>query len=278
VFYFFLLGRALALLVPREVCYMVARLAAAAHYKTSRKDWNIIRTNLAQVVAPGELDQRTKEVFENFAYYLVDFFRYSKIDKKFIEKYVRITGREHLDRCRSQGRGIINLSAHLGNYELGGAVISMLGYSLHAVALPHKDKRTNRFFDKQRGLAGMDVIPSNLAVKKCFSLLKKGEMVGFVGDRIFTDGGVKMRLCGGTAMLPRGAEFFALKTGAYVIPTFLVREEKKYYRLIFEEPIDCSGGFTENEITQKYADVLGKYIRDYPGQWYMFAKFWLDAE
>jgi lauroyl/myristoyl acyltransferase len=83
-----------------------------------------------------------------------------------------------------------------------------------------------------------------------------------------------------TALLPRGPAFFALKTGAQVIAAFLLREKKKFYHLIFEEPVFISQEAikTEEEIVFRYADILSRYLKRYPGQWYMFEKYWLSEE
>ena len=82
---------------------------------------------------------------------------------------------------------------------------------------------------------------------------------------------------GRQAYFPRGAAFFALKTGAYVVPAFLVRENKMFYNLKFEKPIsyDRESKTAEKDIIQEYIYILEKYLKKYPGQWYMFEKYWL---
>ncbi|MDD5584743.1 MAG: hypothetical protein PHV55_06785, partial [Candidatus Omnitrophica bacterium] len=71
--------------------------------------------------------------------------------------------------------------------------------------------------------------------------------------------------------------FFALKTGAAIIPTFFVRERKKYYHLIIEKPLeyDKDDAQAQENIIKKYASILEKYISQYPDQWYMFQRYWL---
>jgi len=285
MYYLFVLGKILALLLPRSTCYWVAKMLAAAQFRFSAKDRETVLYNLGPIIR----DEREKEkvarrVFINFAYYLVDFFRYSKLDNRFIKKYVRVSGEEYLNGCFSRRQGIIILSAHLGNYELGGAVTSLFK-KMYVVALPHKDRHLNDFFNRQRERVNIKVIPTGMAVKQCFSLLKKGEMIGFLGDRDFFGGGVEVEMFARRAKIPRGAFFFALKTGACVIPSFFIRENRYYYRLIFEKPIfgaDAGGaslspaGRQEQEkiLRQKYLTVLEEYIAKYPEQWYVFGRYW----
>ena len=192
-----------------------------------------------------------------------------------IKKYVRISGLDHLNRSLAKGKGVVVSSAHLGNYELAGAIISLLGYSVSVIALVHKDKRVNVFFDRQRQRVGMNVIPTGVAIKKCFSILKRGQALGLLGDKDFSGSGVKLKMGSKCAIFPRGAAYFSLKTGADIIPTFLIREDKFFYRLIFEEPIVITAKSDEEGVIKSYIKVLEKYIRKYPQQWYMFSKYWV---
>lgn len=278
MYYFFLLGRFLASILGRNACYALAKILALLQFYISKKDRETVIYNLSPLVDDKEhLRKYAKEVFVNFAYYLVDFFRFSKLDADFIKKYVKITGLENVNQSFSKNKGLIAVTAHLGNYELAAAVTSLLGYPVHAIALPHKDKRLNEFFNRQREISGIKVIAANVAIKRCFSLLKEGKLVAFLGDRDFFGGGLEVSMFSRNAILPRGPAFFAVKTGADIIPAFFIRENKKFYRLIFEKPI-CVGedGLnTEEDIIFRYVGVLSQYLKQYPGQWYMLAKYWL---
>ncbi|MDP2922934.1 MAG: lysophospholipid acyltransferase family protein [Candidatus Omnitrophota bacterium] len=278
MYYFFLIGKFLSLIFPRDVCYVLANFLATLQFYISKKDRETVEYNLYPIVEDKKrIEKYAKEVFINFAYYLVDFFRYSKFDKVFLEKYVKVSGLDNLDQSLSRHKGILVVSAHLGNYELAGAVTSILGYSVYAIALPHKNRHLNKFFNKQREMVGIKIIPASLAVKGCFSLLKQGRLVAFLGDRDFFGGGLEVSMFSRSAILPRGPAFFATKSGAEIIPAFFIRENKKFYRLIFEKPILVVGeGIRiQEDIIIKYANILEQYIKRYPGQWYMFAKYWL---
>lgn len=278
MYYLFLLGHYIAGIFPRKICYAFAKYLALLQFYISKKDRETVIYNLTPVVADKiKLRQYAKEVFINFAYYLVDFFRYAKVDRDFIKKYVKITGIENLASCLSKNKGAIVVTAHLGNYELAGAVTSLLGYDVYAIALPHKDKRIDEFFNHQRQTTGMRVIPTNTSIKRCFSLLKGNQLVAFLGDRDFFGGGLQIQMLSRTAILPRGPAYFALKTQADIVMAFFIREDEEFYHLIFEKPISVfeEGIKTEEEIIRRYAVILEEYIKKYPGQWYMFAKYWL---
>ena len=135
-----------------------------------------------------------------------------------------------------------------------------------------------KFFDKRRTFFGARVIATGHKIKGCLSALKKGQLLALLGDRDFSKQGIEMTLLGRRAFLPRGAAYFALKTNACIIPAFLVRKDKYYYHLKFHEPIfiDSDTSKSEEDVLAKYIEVLEKYIRQYPDQWYLFEKYWID--
>ncbi|MDD5423750.1 MAG: lysophospholipid acyltransferase family protein [Candidatus Omnitrophica bacterium] len=262
--------------------YGLASFIAKLQYLLSRNDRLIVYANL-RAIFPGEdekeIKRLAKEVFVNFAKYLTDFFRFEKLDRGYIDSHVKIAGAQNLDDALKRGKGVVTLTAHIGNYELGGAVISLLGYKFNAVALNHKEKKVNDLFVSQRARAGINVIPLGAAVKKCYEALKKGEIVALVGDRDFTPHGVKTKFFGKDALIPRGPAAFYLKAGVAIVPGFLIRMPDDTFELRFEKPISYTATgdeqLDEQRVTEMCLRVIEGYIRKYPSQWYMFRRFWI---
>ena len=278
MYYLYLLGSILTPILPRNFCYLFAKFISAIHYYLSKGDREAVFYNLSPVVGDkSKLKRCVQEVFINFAYYLVDFLRYSKLNEDFIKKYIELDGLDNLNKALAEGKGVIVLAAHLGNYELAGAVLSLLGYPLSVVALSHGDKRINRFFNNQRQMVRMKVISTGTTIRSCFSALKQGDMLALLGDRDFSGAGIKLKIFSKYAYFPRGIAFFALKTNAPIIPIFLVRKDKRFYRLVCEKPIAYDKE-QQNEVAiiKKCNVVLEKYIKEYPQQWYMFQKWWVE--
>lgn len=281
-FLIYRLGQLLALALPLKAVYAVAAFLARMQYAFSRKDRLIVYGNLRAIFPDKdekEIARLAKEVFENFAKYLGDFFRFEKIDKKFLAGNVKVTGRENLDEALKKGKGAIALSAHIGNYELGGAVISLLGYRFNAVALDHDNKLINDFFIGQRARTGVQVISLKSVLRNCFNALAKGEVLALLGDRDFSNHGIVTDFFGKKTMLPKGPAAFSLKTGAPIVPGFLLRMPDDTFELMFDKPISyrATGDreADEKEVTGLCVKVMEDYIRRYPSQWYMFRRFWL---
>ncbi|MFA5099865.1 MAG: lysophospholipid acyltransferase family protein, partial [Candidatus Omnitrophota bacterium] len=102
-------------------------------------------------------------------------------------------------------------------------------------------------------------------------------IVALVGDRDFSnDAGIITEFFGKKTYLPKGPAGFALKTGALILPGFMIRNPDDTFTLRLEKPIVCSPSDTIETITDKYKSIIEKYIVEYPHQWYMFRKFWAE--
>lgn len=276
-------GQFIALSLPLKCGYFVATLIADLHYLFARNDRRIVGDNLRAIFprkSGREINRIRIAVFRNFAKYLVDFFRFSKIDRKYIDRNVSIENREYFDQALAKGCGVIALTAHLGNWELGGVVISLSGYKFSAVALPHKHKKVNDFFNFQRQSKGVKIIPLGKAVKQCINVLRNNEILGLVGDRDFTEKGIVLDFFGKPAFFPEGAAAFALQTKAVILPGFMVRNEDDSFTLRMEKPLEFT--LTGNKATDlkalvsEYKKIFESYILKYPDQWYMFRRFWRE--
>lgn len=278
MYYLYLLGKWLATKVSRRVCYGLAAFVSIIKLICFPKDRRILTQNLIPVVKDKKRAQRVvRQGIKNFSYYLVDFFRFSTLDRHFIEEYVTIEGKSYLDKLVAQGKKVIILSAHLGNYELGSALIALMGYKLCVLALPHEDKRVNEFFNFQRNLCGVEVAQTGMGVKKCFRALQENKIVALMGDRDFFGQGKKVSMFGRTCVVPRGTAVISLHTGACILPVFLVREKKYNYRLFVLKPIFPYEGEekkTEDMLIKEYIKVLESFIFRFPEQWYMFERYW----
>lgn len=273
----------MALHLPLKIAYKIASFISDLHYLFAAKDRRTIKENL-EVLFLDKTDKEIRRirirVFRNFAKYLVDFFRFSKIDIKYIRDNIKIENISYIDEVLSKGKGAIIVSAHLGNWELGGVVVALLGYPFWVVALPHKDKEVDNFFNSQRGIKGVKVIPLGKAVRQSLEVLKNNEVLALVGDRDFSEKGIVLDFFGRPTIFPRGPAALALKTGAMLIPGFMMRNNDNSFTLKFEAPIDAiATGDKDSDLrnlTGQYRDTFENYIKRYPDQWYVFRKFWKD--
>lgn len=278
----YLTGSMLSRVLPLRISYAIACLIADAYCVVARKDRLAVASNLRAIL--GDSDGRprlrvmVREVFRNFAKYLVDFFRFSKVDWAYIERNVTVVGLDNLDAGLRRGKGAIIVSAHIGNWELGGLVTSFLRPPMSAVALTHQDRRINDFFRRQRSMGNLRQIEIGISMRGCFSVLGRNGLLALLGDRDFSGHGLQVRFFGREALMPKGPAVFSLRVGSAIVPTFMIREKDDKFRLIFEQPITPPNGSDEDEavrsLIERYSSVIERYVRRYPTQWFVFQDAW----
>lgn len=273
-------AQALVLMLPVRFSYGLASRIADLHYYTSKKDRKIVVNNLKKLFGKDNKETRrvAKDIFRNFAEYLVEFLRFQKMGKDYIERHVEIEGIENLKRALEQNRGATIFSAHLGNWEWGAAIVAQLGFPMNVIALAHKDKRVNNFFIQQRTMKGIKNIPLGGSVRKSLSLLAKNEAVAILSDRDFSNNSIPVKFFGETALMPIGIGVLAIKSSSPLVPVFIIRQKDETHKLIIERPLEYSlTGNNEEDIkniVQETTKIIEKYVNLYPEQWFMFADPW----
>ncbi len=270
----------------RQRAYAFARFCSDMHYYSSPRDRRSVINNLRQIFKTKEdVGVKAREVFRNFGNYLVDFFlMHQTINDRFMQEHVSVQGDGYLTAALARGKGVVILAAHIGNWEMGAAAMNRLGHPLTAIALPHKDRRVNDLFNCQRTAQGVTVIPANIAVRGCIQALRENKCVAVLGDRDFGVFGEPLLFLGRPTLIPKGAAFFAHRTGAAIVPSFFVPDGHGNYVLSFEEPIlsaEVSAGNgreLELGLMKQYAAVIERKVRENPLQWLMFREFGIEYE
>jgi KDO2-lipid IV(A) lauroyltransferase len=115
-------------------------------------------------------------------------------------------------------------------------------------------------------------------VRGSLAVLRNNGILALVADRDFTrNGGVEVDFLGRKAILPRGPAALALKTGAVILPVFMLRNTDDSFTLKIERPIRQSDRQTDElGLVYVYKAVIEEYVKRYPEQWYFFRRFWVE--
>jgi len=282
-YYLYKIAKFLARIMPFRVSNALVMSLCNLHFCFSKRDRRAVENNLKIIYKTDHVaDTEVRAVFRNFGRYLLEFFTLTKyLQPAYVQSHVQIKNIEYLNQVLQRAKGGIIVSAHLGNWEMGGAVLPMLGFPLSVVALTHKDPRVNALFNAQREAFGGMVIQADVAVRRVVEHLHLNRLVAILADRDFGNRGLVMDFLGRRTMLPKGAAFFSLKTGAPIIPVFFIRRaddqfEIKIYPPI-EPPILPDGKITDSiaiEYIQKYSTAIENEIIKNPTQWLLFREFW----
>lgn len=248
-----LVVRALPARVADRAALGVARLAFAAHPRSR----TALEANLSRLLphaTPLERSTRAREAFEHFALSLLDFLRLEHLGPGALEQAIEVRGAVHLERARAEGRGVIVLSAHLGNWEWGAAWLAARGERVSVLARPHPHPWVERFFARRRGARGVGVLRGQPAWPAASRALRRHEWVALMGDRCCP---------GGSAW--DWAAALARRTGAVVLPAVMVRLAPGRYAACFEPPLGaeaCAAG--DHRAAQQ------RQLARHPGQWFGF--------
>jgi len=196
------------------------------------------------------------------------------------------SGDERLVAASHEGRGAILLTAHIGNFELGGLFLAQLGLKVAAVYVPDPSPVIEKHREDARrmlGVRGLPIDTSPFAFLPVRKALEENIFVAIQGDRDVSGTGRQMPFFGRSTSFPVGPFRLAQASGAPIFPVFVLQEDDGRYRTIVEEPIlvpNARGEHGDAAVVAGLAHFVAsmeRIIREYPSQWYLFTRFWEGA-
>ncbi|MFH1758169.1 MAG: lysophospholipid acyltransferase family protein [Pseudomonadota bacterium] len=266
-------------LLPRRFMLWLAILVGSFYWAVMKRDREMVNRNLSRILEnPADRRKTVRRTFIHYAKYLVDYTQMDLLrEKNFSSLVYEFQGKEHIDQSLARGQGTIILTAHLGNWEMGGVFLTLLGYDLNVITAPdvavrlHNYRTRLRQGQKIRVITLNDTLSSSLAVLKA---LKVNELVALLGDRELLGKGIAVNFFGQRVYFPVGPALLAHLSGAPLIPTFVLMGKDSKYLCLAEPPLPLQRTGNRDEDlavnAQRIADVMEKFIRSYPDQWFTF--------
>lgn len=195
-----------------------------------------------------------------------------------IDLFESVRGWDLVEERIARGKGLIVVTGHLGNWELGGAYVAARGLPIDAVARHMANPLFDRYLTSTRQRIGMTVVHDDAAVRRVPRSLRTGRSVAFLVDQ----GAVGLastwvRFFGRFAKTPRGPAVFALRLGAPILLGVALRQPSGRFELTFE-PIDAvETGDREadvDRIVEDYTAALERWIRKAPEQYFWHHRRW----
>ena len=271
----------------------VARRAfATAGTRTARRDGRGVRQLRANLrVATGgqlsepELDELTERAMRSYTRYWEEAFRLPKIPPERIVRGTVTPGVEHMERARSEGRGLVLALPHSGNWDTAAVwFIDWLGGPFMTVAERLKPESLYRRFLEFRESLGMRVVPLTGGERPSSTVLREwlddGGSVCLLCDRDFGSGGVPVTFFDRPTTMPAGPALQAAQTGAALIPIVCQFTEHGWRLAIRPEiPIPAGGRLRERvtQAMQGVADAFTDGIERQPEDWHMLGRIWSDV-
>lgn len=194
-----------------------------------------------------------------------------------------IHGEKYLREAMERGRGVILLSAHMGNWELGAAALAKKGYPMNAIGADQRDDRITDLIIEIRARAGVSTVSKGFDLKAAIRCLKRGEALAILIDQDVRDKGVVVPFLGLPASTPYGPSKIARKLGSTLLPTFMVRRGTSVFHDLYIHPSPWEKGFPEEGETMESAmtlcnDTISRHIRQWPEQWMWLYPRWASTE
>jgi Kdo2-lipid IVA lauroyltransferase/acyltransferase len=206
-------------------------------------------------------------------------FRLSRWSRSQILERFRFEDLDMVREAAVQEKGVVLLTAHLGNWEMAGAALAAAGFPIDVVGKRMANRRFENDLFATREMLGMSVIEMSQAPRGVLRSLGRGRVTALLGDQNAGDHGVFLPFFGRPASTPRGPAVFALRTGAPVFVGFALRDpgwEQTYtlraQRLEYEATGDL--GADVGRLLSAYHTVLEGAIRSAPDQYFWQHKRW----
>ncbi|MGD8353703.1 MAG: lysophospholipid acyltransferase family protein [Pseudomonadota bacterium] len=230
-----------------------------------------LRESLGSEMSVEELEKTARASFESLGKNAVEFLRLPVINRENIGKYTTVEGEENLSDALAEKKGVLILSAHLGNWDMLSAWLALNGYPLSIISKKSRSEALNRLWMGYREKVGIGILMGRGIMKESIRHLRNGELVGFVLDQnARRSEGVFVPFFGREACTITNLALLARRTGAPVVPLYTYRVGR-IHRIVLEKPLphhqqpDADADILER--TRSYAQWTEKVVRLHPDQW-----------
>jgi phosphatidylinositol dimannoside acyltransferase len=236
-------------------------------------------------LSDAELDRLTTRAVRSYARYWQEAFRLPRLSSDRIVGGTEVVGVEHVRRARDEGRGLVMVLPHSGNWDAAGVwFVDFLGGPFMTVAERLRPESLYRRFLAYRESLGMRVVPLTGGPRPSTEVLREwltdGGVTCLLVDRNLGSGGVPVSFFGRTATMPGGGALLAAQTGAAVIPT-VCQFTGHGWRLTFSPEVPVAGpGRLRDRVgvaMQGVADAFATGIAERPEDWHVLGRIWADV-
>lgn len=269
-------------LLSRRRTERIAHFFGKILFNVDKKHRKIALDNLTYAFGnekqPEEIERIAQQVFINLVKIVFEIGWSLHLKENQFYEHFKIDGYHHIKNAYEKGRGVLALTAHFGNWELLTIIASMIKFPINIVVRPLDFKPLDHFIFNLRTRYGGKIIPKERSIHEIIKSLNRGEMVALLMDQnVDWYEGVFVDFMGHRACTNKGLALFALKTGAPVVPVFMVREKSGLRAEFGPEIVTVKTGDRQKDIetnTQEYNRVIENFVRRYPEQWFWIHQRW----
>jgi len=269
--------------IPKSIICLLGNLLGILIYYIDFPHRRIVKRNLKFAYpewADDEIYRVSRRIFQNLGITILEILQMAFFSKEDFLRNIRIRGEEHLLNAVEGGKGVVIISAHLGNWEAASLFAPCyFGYPVTSVARKIESGIINRWIFKLRTRFGNSIIDKEGALPEMTQTLRCGKILALMIDQgTKKSEGVELVFYGKKVTVTPAAAMLALRCKSPVLPVFCVREEDQKLTIIIEPPVDLvrtkdlRDDLSTN--TQIMTCAIENAVRRYPDQWLWLHKRW----
>lgn len=268
--------------IPGPIADSLAQSGARLWFRIDKKHRNIAIDNLTRAFGHEKSQEQIRLIaFQSFYNIMRIPFEIGWSDGMTLPElyqYAEMRGLHHIQAALAKGKGVLALTAHMGNWELLPSVAPMAGFSADIIYRPLDFSPLDAFFLRLRTRFGAGLIPNAHAMRKILRQLKNGHVVAMLMDQnVDWYEGVFVEFFNHRACTNKGFALLALKTRAPVVPIFMLRNQNRFIIEFCAELELVQTGDRAHDIeanTLRYNQAIEAVIRRYPEQWFWVHQRW----
>lgn len=272
--------------LPKAVSYGLGTAGTWLAHRLMRETTAAVIDNLRGAfpeLNAADADALALRVYRSYARDVVDFLRSMKTTPD--EALSMFDNHEaHGEIFRRQlalGRGVILVTGHYGNWEIGSVMVRAQKLPLTIVAMREASAEINRLRTGFRDQIGAETLEVRQSIDTALQLRRRladNRIVAMLMDRHVGRDRVAVTFFGRRAYFLRTPALLGYLTGAPLLPCAIVRLPDGRYQVRPGEPIHVSREMDRDRAValaaQAFATDLESRIREAPEFWYQFYPYW----
>lgn len=270
---------------PYRAAPSISKVLGGIIRTIDRKHVRIAAKNLEKsrgVCPADQIPAFIEKVYDSVARGFIEMLMLPRLMKRRqVSNYVTLVRYDVFDRCLKEGRGVIVVIGHLGNWEIGGLATTLAGYPIQSLNRPIENPWIDRYLLRFRTQTGQRMISRDRALGEMIRVLQKGGMLVVQVDQDARQVGVYVNFFGRPASTHRAPATLSLKYNTPIVLVNTYREGLMNYA-VCSDPIYPDAYRDRPDpvkaLTQAYSDRFEECVRQHPEQWFWMHDRWKTAE
>ncbi len=264
----------LVCVLPWRTAWAMGRRVGRLYYWVDARHRRVVRDNLRRSdlgLDEVAITALSRACFQHFGALLFTTLRLLRTTPGELRRFTRIEGREHLEAAFGEGKGVIGLTGHMGNWELMALALGLHGWKVAAIGRALDNPLLEARLLEFRMAFGNSVIPKDGAVRGAIRALKEGQFVGFLLDQDALAAGVFVKFLGRWASTFPTPGILASRLDLPILPVFSRVDPDGTLTVTahppFHAPRTGDPGKDAWLATQRMTALLERVVKDNPAQW-----------